>query len=63
MCQDEFDFKAVMRNFERMDIAFESLEQADEVIQIVRDLANNTKNMGNNGYTPKEIFEKFEKPY
>jgi len=63
MCQDEFDLKAVIHNFERMDIAFESLEQVDEVIQIVRDFANNTRIWENNGYTPKEIFEKFEKPY
>ncbi|TYB32359.1 MAG: nucleic acid-binding protein, partial [Flexistipes sinusarabici] len=62
ICQDGFDLKAVMHNFERMEIVFESPEQVDEVMQLVRDLANNTRMRENNGYTPKEIFEKFEKP-
>jgi preprotein translocase subunit SecA len=33
-----------------------------EVLQLVINLANNTRIWENNGYTPNEIFEKYEKP-
>jgi len=60
ICQDGFDLKTVMHNFERMDIVFEGPEQIDKVMQLVRDLANNTRMRENNGFTPREVLRKFE---
>jgi len=62
ICQDGFDPKTIISDFERMDIVFENPEQANEVMLLVRDLANNTRICENNGYTPMELFEKSEKP-
>ena len=44
------------------NISFESEGQVSEVMQLVMDLANNTRLWENNGHTTNEIFEKYEKP-
>jgi preprotein translocase subunit SecA len=36
--------------------------QVNEVMQLVMELSNNIRIWENNGYTPHEIFEKFERP-
>ena len=42
---------------------FKSEKRFNKVIQLIVDLANNTRIWENNGHAPKEVFEKAEKPY
>jgi hypothetical protein len=62
-CQQNFSMEAIMDLFNQRKVSFKSLEQANEVLKLVMNLANNTRIWENNGHTPNEIFEKFEKPY
>ena len=62
-CELGVDIQLILHEFERRNIEFKSFDQTNELIQLVMDLANNTRIWENNGYTPKEIFEKFEKPH
>ncbi len=61
-CKYDFSLEAVLNEFKRRDISFESQKQANEVIQLVMELANNTRLTKNNGFTPNELFELVEKP-
>lgn len=61
-CQQNFSMEAIMDLFNQRKVSFKSLEQANEVLKLVMNLANNTRIWENNGHTPNEIFEKFEKP-
>ncbi len=69
LCEDIYDTSRFDRNinnvfdvFKDRNIRFESLDQANEVLQLVMDLSNNIRVWENNGHTPQEIFEKIEKP-
>jgi len=62
MCRFGVDIKAIMDTFNSQNISFNEMEQVNEVIQLVMELSNNVRIWENNGYTPNEIFEKFEKP-
>jgi len=62
-CRFGFDINEVFNILNDMNITFESEEQANEVLQLITDLANNTRIWENNGHTPQEIFEKYEKPH
>ena len=63
ICQFGFQINEVFNIFNNMNVNFESEEQVNEVMQLVMDLANHTRLWENNGHTPQEIFEKYEKPY
>ena len=63
VCQYEFSLNNVFDEFNRRNVNFKSDEQVSEVMQIVMNLANNTRLGENNGHTPNEIFEKYEKPH
>ncbi len=43
-------------------IIFESHNQAKEVLQLVMNLSNNVRLWENNGHTPDEMHERYEKP-
>ena len=43
--------------FEEQNIKFKNTKQAEELMQLIRNLANNTRIWQNNGYTPKELEE------
>ncbi|MCR3921394.1 MAG: SEC-C metal-binding domain-containing protein [Firmicutes bacterium] len=63
VCQFGFSINEVFDAFNRKQISFKSEEQINDVMQLVMDLANNTRLWENNGHTPHEIFEKYEKPH
>lgn len=43
--------------FEEQKIKFKSAKQADELMNLIRNLSNNTRIWQNNGYTPNELEE------
>lgn len=52
----------IFDSFNQFNVSFEDIDQANKVMQLVMELSNNTRIWENNGYTPHEIFEKYEKP-
>lgn len=62
ICQFSFSVQNIFDVFNNRNISFESEGQVSEVMQLVMELANNTRLWENNGHTPNEIFEKYEKP-
>ena len=62
ICQFGFSINSIMASLSDRNIEFKSEEQVNEVLQLIMDLANNTRIWENNGHTPQEIFEKYEKP-
>jgi preprotein translocase subunit SecA len=61
-CQQNFSPEAIIDLFNQRCVSFEGIKQVNEVLKLVMNLANNTRIWENNGHTPNEIFEKFEKP-
>lgn len=55
ICQDDFLPSEIFDLFNRVGIIIKSKEQIDQLIQLVMDLANNTRLWANNGHTPNEI--------
>lgn len=43
-------------------MGFEDIDQANETLRFVMDLSNSIRIWENNGHSPNEIFEKYEKP-
>jgi len=62
MCQFGVDIQTIFDSFNKMKISFKDMNQTNEVAQLIMELSNNTRIWENNGHTPQEIFEKFEKP-
>ncbi len=63
ICQFDFSVQEIFEVFNTRGVDFKSEKQVNEVMQLVMDLANNTRIWENNGHTPNEIFEKYEKPH
>jgi len=61
-CEMGFDIQDIFDLFNVRNVNFKDEKQATEVMQLVVELANHTRIWENNGHTPNEIFEKFEKP-
>lgn len=61
MCQFGVNMQTIFDSFNNMKISFKDMNQANEVVQLIMKLSNNIRVWENNGYTPNEIFEKFEK--
>ncbi len=61
-CHLGSDFESILEEFTRRKISFIDINQVNEVIQLIMDFSNNIRIWENNGYTPQEIFERFEKP-
>lgn len=61
-CEFGSNMQSVMDVFNDDGISFEDMDQVNEVMKLVTDLSNNIRIWENNGHTPHEIFEKFEKP-
>ena len=61
-CQQDFSPDTIIDLFNQRGVSFKGIKQTNEVLKLVMNLANNTRIWGNNGHTPQEIFEKFEKP-
>lgn len=62
-CQFGANMQVVLDAFNDRGISFDDMDQINEVMKLVMDLSNNVRIWENNGYTPHEIFEKFEKPH
>lgn len=62
ICQHDFDIQMIFQMFNDRKISFKSEKQINGVLQLVMELSNNVRLWENNGFTPQEIFEKFEKP-
>lgn len=54
--------EVIFNRLEQMNIALEGIDQANELLQFISNLSNNTRIWENNGFTPKEIHDRFEKP-
>jgi len=61
-CRDDFRPAEAFELFNTFEINFKDEKQVNEIMQLVMDLSNNIRIWENNGHTPNEIFEKFEKP-
>jgi hypothetical protein len=61
-CQQDFSPNAIFELFNTREISFKDEKQVNKVMQLVMNLANNTRIWENNGHTPNEIFEKYERP-
>lgn len=61
VCHDGYSIDEVFRVFDRWKISFNNESQVSDVVQLVVDLANNTRIWENNGYTPSELFNLVEK--
>lgn len=62
-CAHDFSPRDVFDLFNVRNVSFKDEKQVNEVLQLVIELANNTRIWENNGHTPNEIFEKYEKPH
>lgn len=61
-CQMEDHPIDIIHDLDRIDVTFSTKKQLSEAIQVIIDLSNHTRLWSNNGFTPYEIFEEFEKP-
>lgn len=62
MCQFGVDIQTILESLTSYKINFKDIKQANELVNLIMELSNNTRIWENNGHTPHEIFEKFEKP-
>ena len=61
-CRDDFRPAEAFDLFNTFEVNFKDEKQVNEVLQLIMELSNNVRIWENNGFTPEEIFEKFEKP-
>jgi hypothetical protein len=61
ICQFAFDMKLVSECLNSRNIVFDSQNQIKEILQLVMNLSNNVRLWENNGHTPDEIHERYEK--
>ena len=59
-CQIDSSPSNIFQEFTRRDIVFEDDKQVSDVMDLVINLANNTRIWDNNGHTPQEIFKQYE---
>jgi len=57
-CQFEFSLKEIFEYFTFENISFKNQKEVEKLIEIIAKLANNTRIWENNGFTPREIYEK-----
>lgn len=62
ICGFGANMQIIFDAFNNRGISFKDLDQANEVMKLIMDLSNNIRIWENNGHTPQEIFERFEKP-
>ncbi|OWZ83181.1 preprotein translocase subunit SecA [Natranaerobius trueperi] len=62
ICQHGFSVKQIFNLFNIRNIVFDSEDQVSEIMNLVKDLANNTRLWENNGHTPNELNERIEVP-
>ncbi len=62
LCSMGEPIKSIMDEVNRQEVVFEGMDQVNEFLQLVTELSNNTRLWVNGGHTPREMFEKFDKP-
>lgn len=62
MCRFGFDMRDIMEVFNDRGINFKDIDQVNELVSLITALSNNIRIWENNGHTPHEIFEIFERP-
>ncbi|SHI82560.1 SEC-C domain-containing protein [Parasporobacterium paucivorans] len=63
MCQFGVGMQTILDAFNQRQIHFKDQKQVSDVMNLIMDLLNNVRIWENNGHTPNEIHEKFEKPH
>ena len=61
-CVEGSEIHLIFDLFNLFEVNFKDEKQVNEVLGLVMELSNNVRLWENNGHTPHEIFEKFEKP-
>ena len=61
-CSMGDSINSIMDDVNRREAVFEGIEQVNEFLRLVTELSNNSRLWINKGHTPREIFEKYEKP-
>lgn len=61
LCQFDYSLKASLRLFEMRGVTFKNQKQEEKIMQLIVDLANNTRLRENNGFTPTELYQHFSK--
>ena len=61
-CSIGESIESIMSDVTSGDVIFDGKEQLNEFLRLITDLSNNSRLWINKGHTPKEIFEKYEKP-
>jgi len=62
ICQFAFSVQIVFDVFNHRNINFKSDNQINEIMQLIMDIANNTRIWENNGFTANETFKLMERP-
>lgn len=62
-CEDEVNTLDIIADMDRVGIECTSESDISEAVNLITELGNNTRLWVNNGYTPEEMFEKFERPH
>ena len=62
VCRSDFSPKRIFKLFEAGDIEFKEGVEVNELLDLVIELANNTRIWENNGHTAEEVLLKYEKP-
>jgi preprotein translocase subunit SecA len=57
----EFDMQNILSSLRTWDIELSGIDQLNEFIGLVSEFVNNMRIWENNGFTPREIFNKYEK--
>ena len=62
MIQEGIDIRNCIEYFTENDYVFNGLDDLNRFVQVLSNTYNNTRLYYNNGFTPDEIFERFERP-
>lgn len=62
-CEMEDQPIETINRLNQIDVKFPTEKELTEALNLIVDLSNHTRLWSNNGFTPAEMFEKFEKPY
>lgn len=62
ICQLDFSMSSVTQELSRRDITLGDMKEADQLLKLITQLANNVRLWENNGFTPKELHESMEVP-
>ncbi|NLW11853.1 MAG: hypothetical protein GX028_07555 [Clostridiaceae bacterium] len=57
----EFDMQDILSSLRTWDVELSGIDQLNEFIGLVSEFVNNMRIWENNGFTPREIFNKYEK--